>query len=208
MERSPKNTSPKAAPAGFVLVGLVRVPRPGLAIAIVTDVVLSVLTMFPKASTMSTSSLVDWFPVIGPFLTAVVGLLTHLRGAAGPAARQNVSLMAVRRAVHVGGGLRRARGHPCGRVLEPKRNGRRRGAVERRARLPAERRAVREQRVAGPGLRQPNAGERRDAVDRGERRRSSKARVTRIVVEVQRNDVRRRCHRIAGLVENGHLQIW
>src|SRR5260370_41845892 len=93
MDRSLKDTSPKAAPAGFVLVGLVRVPRPGLAIAIVTDVVLSVLTMFPKASTMSTSSLVDWFPVIGPFLTAVVGLLTHLSAAAGPAGVQNVLLM-------------------------------------------------------------------------------------------------------------------
>src|SRR5258708_39172600 len=89
MERSPKNTSPKAAPAGFVLVGLVRVPRPGLAIAIVTDVVLSVLTMFPKASTMSTSSLVDWFPVIGPFLTAGVGLFTHLSPAARPAPKHN-----------------------------------------------------------------------------------------------------------------------
>src|SRR5260370_17330939 len=95
MDRSLKDTSPKAAPAGFVLVGLVRVPRPGLAIAIVTDVVLSVLTMFPKASTMSTSSLVDWFPVIGPFLTAVVGLLTHLSAAAGPAPIQNVFLMTV-----------------------------------------------------------------------------------------------------------------
>src|SRR5258708_17438488 len=97
MERSPKNTSPKAAPAGLVVVGLVRVPRPGLGIAIVTDVVLSVLTMFPKASTMSTSSLVDWFPVIGPFLTAVVGLLPHLSAAAGPAAMQKVLLMTVAR---------------------------------------------------------------------------------------------------------------